>query len=327
MSQFTSTLAPVMEDYLEYREALGYLGKHSANILKNLDRFVASRCATCGTSTTDGEMLTKEIIMDWLSDQHGDIPKKGSVIRGFGEYLCSVGLQAYVLPRRMTGTPSRKSFAPYMFKDDELRRLFTAIDNFPASRYEPFLAEILPVMFRLNYTCGLRPNESRNLETKNVNLDTGEILITHTKQNKERLVVMSSDMLARCNDYNTKRLSFARSSKYFFPRWNGETFTGSYLHKCFTERWRLANPTVSSGSLPPVRVYNLRHSFATAVLVRWLESGADLQAKLPYLRAYMGHATFDETLYYVHLLPENFVKATGVNWGALTAVVPEVWNA
>jgi hypothetical protein len=58
--------------------------------------------------------------------------------------------------------------------------------------------------------------------------------------------------------------------------------------------------------------------------VKWLESGADLQAKLPYLRAYMGHTSFDETLYYVHLLPENFVMAAGVNWNELAAVVPEV---
>lgn len=317
MSRFTSALAPSMEDFLDYREALGYSTRHFVSILANMDRFVASKYADCGT-------LTKGIVMGWLESQRSDIAKKSSCIRRFGEYLNAVNPETYVLPRKITGVPKQKSSPPYLFNDNELYRLFAAIDSFPGSRYEPFLVDILPVMLRLTYTCGLRPNESRDLETKNINLDTGEILITNTKRNKERLVVMSPDMLARSKQYDTKRVNFARDSKYFFPGWNGEALSGPYLHRCFTECWRRANPTVALESLPSVRVYNLRHRFATTVLVKWLESGADLGAKLPYLRAYMGHETFDETLYYVHLLPENFVMASGVNWNELSAIVPEV---
>lgn len=317
MSRFTSVLAPSIEDFLDYREALGYSTRHFATILANIDRFVASRYADCCT-------LTKEIVMGWLESQHSEIAKKGSCIRRYGEYLNAIDSEAYVLPRKVAGKPERKNTLPYLFDDDELRRLFASIDNFQGNRYEPFLVEILPVMLRLNYACGLRPHESRHLETKNVNLGTGEILITNTKRNKERLVVMSPDMLARCKQYDVKRAGFARGSKYFFPSWNGEAFARSYIHRYFTECWRCANPTIPLELLPPVRVYNLRHRFATTVLVKWLESGADLKAKLPYLQAYMGHETFNETLYYVHLLPENFVSASGVDWDGLAAVVPEV---
>ena len=42
--------------------------------------------------------------------------------------------------------------------------------------------EILPVLFRLIYTCALRPNEGRELLAENDNLETGEILITHQTQ-------------------------------------------------------------------------------------------------------------------------------------------------
>ena len=44
------------------------------------------------------------------------------------------------------------------------------------------------VLLRLIYTCGLRPGEGLRLKRKNVNLDTGEILITETKLKKERVV-------------------------------------------------------------------------------------------------------------------------------------------
>lgn len=50
-------------------------------------------------------------------------------------------------------------------------------------------------MFRFIYICGLRPNEGRELLEENVSLDISEILITYTKHNKERVIVMSDDML------------------------------------------------------------------------------------------------------------------------------------
>jgi integrase len=78
--------------------------------------------------------------------------------------------------------------------------LFTAIDTLPTFRDEPFLHQIAPALFRLTYTCGLRPNESRELLRENINFDTGEILITHTKCAKERIVVMSDDIAEQLNN-------------------------------------------------------------------------------------------------------------------------------
>jgi len=67
--------------------------------------------------------------------------------------------------------------------------------------------------------------------------------------------------------------------------------------------------------LPPVRVYDLRHVFATSALTKWIEAGANIKAKLSYLQAYMGHDSINETLYYVHLLPETLLS--GGNWETL----------
>lgn len=73
---------------------------------------------------------------------------------------------------------------PYIFTDDELIRLFAAIDRISPSAAQPYKQEVLPVMFRLIYTCGLRPAEARTLKTENIYLDSGEVLITGTKRNK-----------------------------------------------------------------------------------------------------------------------------------------------
>jgi integrase len=217
-----------------------------------------------------------------------------------------------------------KSEAAYIFTDDELRRLFAAIENIPDNRYEPMLREMFPVMMRLTYTCGLRPNEGRVLKCENINFSTGTILVTETKGNKERIVVMSPDMLARARVYETKRAALSRGSGYFFPKWDGGAFEPRVIQSHFFDSWKRANPSVRHDELPSVRVYDLRHRFATSAIIRWINNGAELGAKLTYLQAFMGHESINETLYYVHFLPEHLVKSSGVDWNEFREIVPEV---
>ena len=73
-----------------------------------------------------------------------------------------------------------------------------------------------------------------------------------------------------------------------------------------------------------MRVYDLRHRFASARLNLWLDNGENLMAMLPFLRAYMGHKDLSETAYYVHILPENIVKTSAIDWEKFNAMFPEV---
>jgi site-specific recombinase XerD len=177
------------------------------------------------------------------------------------------------------------------------------------------------VLFRLIYTCGLRPNEGRELLTDKINFDTGEILITKTKRHKERIVVMSDDMRDYCEAFNNARTQ-AGSAAYFFTGQDGLLITCSRLNAVLNDCWHLANPRVDD--LPSIRVYDLRHRFASAALVRWINEGKDLHAMLPYLSAYMGHDTLTETAHYIHILPENLVKSSGINWAVFDDILPEV---
>jgi site-specific recombinase XerD len=314
MSVFASKLAPFMDTMLDYREALGHSRKSYVGILSQMDRFLAA-------NYPDSETLTQEAALEWINRQDSDLGAKATVLRTFGSYLSAIGMDAYILPQNLF---KRNVYCPaaYLFSDKELRRLFNAADKFPARREQPFLPEIIPVMFRLTYTCGLRPSESRELKHVNVNFKTGEILIANTKHKKDRMVVMSSDMLKLARRYDEKRAVFSRGSEYFFPSWNGDMFSNKQISDYFSQCWKLANP--DTASLPRVRVYDLRHRFASAVMIRWLDSGQPLMAKLPYLRAYMGHEDLSDTLYYVHLLPENLVSSSGIDWAAFDGIVPEV---
>jgi len=201
MKVFKSKLGSLMSDFLEYRVALGYSRRHFQEVLSLLDRYIIFECA-------HAEELSGELVTSWMNEQTGNIDQKTTCIRLFGEYLNSVGHNAYILSRGRARarrlSASGKSDAAYIFTDDEMRKLFAEIDNVPDNRTEPMLREMFPVMMRLTYTCGLRPSECRVLRHENINFTTGTMLITETKNHKERLVVMSADMLARAKGVQCK---------------------------------------------------------------------------------------------------------------------------
>jgi len=313
MYEFRSGLKESINSFLNYREALGYSRKSQTALLKGFDAF-------CARHYPDEAHLSKDMAIEWLEEQTSGLYNKSTMLRNLGKYLTAIGLESFEMPRGMYY--EKKSFSAYIFNDDELRTLFLAIDSMPTVKSEPFLTAIFPVMIRLVYTCGLRPNEGRELLANNVCLKSGEILITNTKLKKDRIVVMSDDMLQLCIEYNNLRNVFAGGNDYFFPSWNGGSFTSKQINTHFQSCWKRANAESDTSSIPRVRVYDLRHRFASAALNRWLDQAEPLGVKLSYLRAYMGHSTLSETAHYIHLLPENLVKSAGIDWQVFDEVVP-----
>lgn len=318
MDKFISCLSPMIESMLDYREALGFSRQTHMSSLMSFDRY-------CAEYDPDAVTLNKNTVLAWihreLEKAHVNINERATTVRLLGKYMAAVGKDSYELPSNFV---SRKNvFTPYIFTDSELANLFSAIDHLPIDSID-HTDIIAPVLFRMIYTCGLRPNEGRLLECLNINLDTGEILITETKRKKERLVVMSCDMLSLCRDYERHRKVFAENSNYFFPCADGNAFNSNRLDRIFKRCWEAANLDVKPEKLPNIRIYDLRHQYASTTLSRWLDTKRDLYVMLPYLRAYMGHAHFSETAYYIHLLPENLVKSAGIDWAAFNALMPEV---
>ena len=315
---FLSWLAPQMENMIAYKQALGYSENTYRPHCKNLDRY-------CLKHFPEADFLTKELVLGWMERRPGEAPAtlhgRAGFIRGFGRYLASVGEEAYILPGKFVG--GKSTFIPYIFTDDELAALFHEIDKAESSRdaLQPLL---LSTVFRLIYTCGLRPNEGRCLPRSHINLKTGEILIAETKRNKERIVVMSDDMLALAKSYALIRDAAYPDSTWFFPAADGSPYSAAWLQKKFKSFFAAANPGIEPAILPAVRVYDLRHRFASTALNRWLDEKKDLYSRLPYLLTYMGHKELSATAYYIHLLPENLVKSAGIDWDSMRSMLPEV---
>jgi integrase len=302
---------------LEMRQIRGFKADTYIRPLLSFDRFCTEQDCTVPE-------LTQELVFGWLNSPAGlsDLNDNALAIRHFGTYLHAIEENTYILPNKFT--PRRHHCLPYIFTDSEITALFEAIDSLPPTESEPFLNEIAPVIFRLIYTCGLRPNEGRNILKENVNIETGEILIDRTKNRKERIVVMSDDMSALAKRYNLRLSIFGNDSPYFFPAKDGNAISDRKLYAAFNKAWSTVSRPNGKTPFHPARIYDLRHRFASACLNRWLDKGENLKVMLPFLRAYMGHSSLSETAYYIHILPENLTKSPGIDWEALDAILPEV---
>ena len=80
---------------------------------------------------------------------------------------------------------------PYVFTDDEVRRLFTAIDSQPMSSFTS-KAMVDPVLFRVLYGAGLRVSEALHLTLADVDASSGTLRVRDSKNGESRTVPVTA---------------------------------------------------------------------------------------------------------------------------------------
>lgn len=315
---FKSGLAAYMEKMITYKESLGYSRSTYEPYFRMIDRF-------CLEHYPHETYLTKELVLEWAQLHPGEhangLRRRVIAVRELGKFLNAVGTEAYIYPSEFLSVTQR--FEPYIFTDCELKAFFKATDIFPRNKNAAYNHYVVPIIYRLIYTCGLRPGEARNLKCTDVNLVTGRIYIRESKAYKDRMVMMSDDMRLLCNKYEKALGAVLMNREYFFPNSKGRIMGKQSLEIYFNRCCANAGITYAYGSKKP-RVTDLRHNYATRTLMSWLDEGRDLYTVLPYLSTYMGHYDFSQTAYYIHLLPERLVHSEAIDWNRFYDLIPEV---
>ncbi|MEG0303989.1 tyrosine-type recombinase/integrase [Gordonibacter sp.] len=254
--------------------------------------------------------LPREFVEAWTAKKPGEAEttrlNRIGQIRGLADYMARMGYVAYVIPGKQ-GYVEKDSYAPYIFTDDELAALFTAADelaNFDDVSRHSQLALILQLL----YSTGLRCGEACALRKDDVNFDEGILTIRHAKNDKDRLVPVCSSVLG-------KMLSFANAAALRHPQYmdhnlfwslpEGAPITTQSVYVFFRKAlWRAGISHGGRGKGP--RVHDLRFTFACHRLRAWVSQGVDVNALLPVLAAYMGHADTRCTEYYLKLTAELY---------------------
>ena len=311
------TLQGLVADLVAVRHAGGYRFKRPERVLR---QFV-DHCRREGYP--DGS-ITKEAVEGFLYGSHlrsSTITRNQRALRQLAEHAQAVGWAAY-LPAATTQVRVAHQ-PPYVFTDDEVRRLFAAIDSQAMSSYSN-KALVDPVLFRVLYGTGLRVSEALHLTLADVDARAGTLKIRDSKNGEGRTVPITGRLAATLDAYLVAAHPAPEPSDHvFYTKAPGRPINQSTVYMRF--RGYLADagiPHFVGGPHP----HSLRHGFAVANLRRWAASGADLAAVLPYLACYMGHVDLRGTQYYLRLTadayPEVVAKAQ-LRFGYVIPALPE----
>lgn len=292
--------APLAYDFLKYKRAQGYkyLGEE-----KVLRRF----CEFTENYSLEEPILTHEIIQSWIAPRECEAAKSRlhriTCINQFGKYLKHIG---YEVPETQPiKTWKTDSFTPYIFSHDEIKRLFNSSDTISPVTRASNMPQILPVLIRLLYSCGLRISEAVSLHCSDVDLNQGILTIRNAKFGKDRLIPISSSLLKYLTEYRESTIDSANDNDLFFMTLSRNMLNPENVYTWFRRiLWESGISYKGKGNGP--RLHDLRHTFAVHSLQKWIQSGEDLMAMLPLLSVFMGHKSFKATSRYLRLTAEVY---------------------
>jgi len=157
----------------------------------------------------------------------------------------------------------------------------------------------------------MRVGEAIGLDREDVDLTHGLVTIRHAKGDKPRLVPLHRTSQQALRHYAALR-------DEVFPQPFCSSFfiseRGTRLPYCTAHRWfriiaRQVGLRQPGGQLGP-RLHALRHHFAIQTMLRWYRSKTDVEAHLPELSTYLGHAQVRDTYWYLSSVPELLRLAT-----------------
>ncbi len=274
------------------RHAGGYGFRDPERVLRQF----AGHCRREGYP--DGS-ITREAVSGLLYGRHlraSTIRRNALALRQLAEYARAAGWDAFTPAPAPRARVRRQP--PYVLTDDEVRRLFTAIDSRPMSAFSN-RAMVDPVLFRVLCGAGLRVSEALSLTLADADTRGGTLRARGSKNGESRTVPVTARLTATLAGY----IAAARPAPETSDHVSCSVAPGRPVNQstvCLRFRGYLADagiPRFAGGPHP----HSLRHGFAVASLRRRAAEGADLAVTLPCLACYMGHADLRGTQYYLRL--------------------------
>jgi len=183
----------------------------------------------------------------------------------------------YDIPR-----PKRPFLLPKLLNEDELGRLFAALEN---KKHKAILFTV--------YSSGLRVSEVVNLKIADIDSGRMQIHIRCAKGKKDRYVNLSPLLLDILRAYIKSHRP--KPKEYLF-----ESEQSGTAYPTRTVQQIFANAKAKARILKEVGIHSLRHSFATHLL----DKGTDIR----YIKDLLGHFNIKTTERYLHVSNQQLVN-------------------
>jgi integrase/recombinase XerD len=297
-----STLGGYVDDYLRTRRALGFKLEREGRLLPEF----AAALDRAGTTT-----VTVGAALAWATGPPDADPSwwgaRLAMVRVFARWLQAFEPATEVPPAGLLPARSQRA-EPYPYVDDDIaalmgtaRRIRTA---FKAATYETLIG--------LLAATGMRVGEVIALNRGDLDEGEGLLVVRASKFGRSRAVVLHPTTLKALRAYATVRDGrWPRpATQALFVSVAGTRLIYQNVHLTFHRLVAEAGLRPRSARCRP-RIHDLRHRFAVEALLRWVRAGEDVEARLPQLSAYLGHACPSDTYWYLRAAPELMALAAG----------------
>jgi integrase/recombinase XerD len=298
-----TTIRAAAEDYLAIRRSLGFKLGTQGRILMDFVAYLERE----GMDT-----VSTEAAVEWATTPSGASAlwhaMRLGVARRFAAHLRLLDPGCEVPPPDLLPERHRR-LPPHLFSAQDIAALMTQ-----ARRLHPgFRAATAETAIGLLAVTGLRAGELVRLNRGDVDFTAGALAVSATKFGKSRVLALHDTTVAALRGYAIVRDQRwpHTCSPAFFMSVKGNRLSQSALNATFTVLARAAGlePAPASRGRRPTP-HGLRHSFAVTSLIDWYHAGDDVQARLPALSAYMGHAQPKDTYWYLSAVPELLALAS-----------------
>ncbi len=290
---FKSCLSCVIERFIRLRSMTDSDYSGQALLLSYFDRFLAGR-------NYDRTYITQEICDSYLLGIMHLAPRtqgnRMCVVRQLCRYIALDDPRCHV-PEPLRRPSSKQTYRAYIFTLSEISALMqAALKLTPAGSLRP---RTYWTLLGLLYSTGVRIGEAMSLNLNDFLPEEMRLYIAKGKFRKSRWIVLRESTCKALGDYLESRLKkephSPESPLFINERRCRLSHPGVYatylglLSECGIEHSEKNGP----------RIHDLRHTFAVHRLLAWYREGGDVNALLPVLSTYMGHADITSTQIYL----------------------------
>ncbi len=282
-------LIQAMEHYLAVRRAAGFKLRSTQNYLRSFVQFAAAQGDT---------QIRVETAIAWaaLASTESERTRRLGVMRLFAQFLHAEDSGHELLPAHVFCGYRRRP-TPYIFTDEELRRLLVEAHRLrPSGSLRPYTYSTL---FTLLAVTGLRPGEALALRFEDLTSDG--LVIRQTKFRKSRLVPLHETTQAALERYRQRRCQVAGHDDHLFISLKRRPLAMCSAARTFRQVLEAAGLPERPGR---PRLHDLRHRFATRALELAPANRNHLDRHMLALRTYLGHTHLQGTYWYLEQVPQ-----------------------
>ena len=302
MKHFESFMAPQLQQYADYRLALGYAKKCIKPPLLAFDRYLIAQKATWNQLQPAFFLQLRAKI----SDHPNTVNKMLSALRSFFQFLVRQDIYDNNPLKDIPPLPERY-FVPFVFSPEQTERLLQAVGQNIRKTPKYFLTDMaIYLAIVLLARCGMRINEPLRMHRDQYYRQDGTVYIEKTKFRKDRLIPVPQIALTQIENYLAVRTALRADDQnpYLLAARKQRQLRGRQVRDAFHQAVkdiRINQPKQVIGNITfgkPLP-HSLRHGFAINTLNQIKARGNCPQQALPVLATYMGHRKYQYTAAYL----------------------------